>query len=60
MELSSAVYCLMTNKSKSTYELVFETIKDVAREKDIEINVETIRTDFEEASIKATTKVFWN
>ena len=30
----------------------------MAHEKDIEIKVETIRTDFEEAAIKAATKVF--
>ena len=48
----------MTKKSKSTYELLFGTFKDMAREKDIEIKVETIRTDFEEAAIKAATKVF--
>ena len=41
----------MTKKSKSTYELLFETFKDVAREKDIEIKVETIRTNFEKAAI---------
>ena len=48
----------MAKKSKSTCEPLFETFKDVAREKDIEIKVETIRTDFEEAAIKAATKVF--
>ena len=48
----------MTKKSQSTYELLFETFKDVVREKDIEIKVETIRTDFDEAAIKAATKVF--
>ena len=30
----------------------------MAREKDVEIKVETICTDFEEAAIKAATKVF--
>ena len=48
----------MRKKSKSTYELLFETFKDVARKKDIEIKVETIHTDFKEAAIKAATKVF--
>ena len=57
-QLLPLVYCIMTKKSKSTYELLFETFKDVVREKDIEIKVETIRTDFEEAAIKAATKVF--
>ena len=57
-QLLPLVYCPLTKMSKSTYELLFETFKDVAREKNIEIKVETIRTDFEEASIKATTKVF--
>ena len=37
---------------------LFLTFKDLAREKDIELKVETIRTDFEEAAIKAATKVF--
>ena len=57
---SAATACVLPHekKRKSTYELLFETFKDVAREKDVEIKVETIRTDFEEAAIKAATKVF--
>ena len=57
-QLLPLVYCLMTKKSQSTYELLFETFKDVVREKDIEIKVRNIRTDFDEAAIKAATKVF--
>ena len=57
-QLLPLVYCLMTKKSKSTYKQLFETFKDVARGKDIEIKVETIHTDFEEAAIKAATKLF--
>ena len=30
-QLLPLVYCLMTKKSKSTYELLFETFKDVAQ-----------------------------
>ena len=32
-QLLPLVYCLMTKKSKSTYELLFETYKDVARDR---------------------------
>ena len=32
-QLLPLVYCLMTKKSKSTYELLFETFKDVARDR---------------------------
>ena len=39
-QLLPLLYCLMTKKSKSTYELLFETFKDVACENDIELKVE--------------------
>ena len=57
-QLLQLVFCLMSKKSKSTYELLFETFKEVACKKDIEIKIETIRTHFEEAAIKTATKMF--
>ena len=52
------VYCLLPDKSRETYIRVFELIKEKAEEQDLNLNPDTVLSDFELSIIQAMELTF--
>jgi hypothetical protein len=54
----TAVYAFLPNKCQDTYKELFQSIVDNCHASNLQLNVQTIITDFEDAVIRAVTAVF--
>jgi hypothetical protein len=54
----TAVYAFLPNKCQDTYRELFQSIVDNCHASNLQLNVQTIITDFEDAVLRAVTAVF--
>jgi hypothetical protein len=54
----TAVYAFLPNKCQDTYRELFQSIVDNYHASNLQLNVQTIITDFEDAVLRAVTAVF--
>ncbi|KAL8571375.1 hypothetical protein ACOMHN_020367 [Nucella lapillus] len=54
----TVVYALLPAKTRASYERLFQAVVDKCAELDLELNVQTVVTDFEDAVLRAAVAVF--
>ena len=54
----SAIYALLPDKTKSTYEEMLQAVTDKCTDLGLNIAIQTVVTDFEDAAMKAVTSIF--
>ncbi|KAL8609404.1 hypothetical protein ACOMHN_019893 [Nucella lapillus] len=54
----TVVYALLPAKTRASYERLFQAVVDKCVELDLELNVQTVVTDFEDAVLRAAVAVF--
>ena len=54
----TAVYAFLPTKTRASYEQLFQCLVDKCAEQNLEMNVQTVITDFEDAVLRAVVAVF--